>query len=58
MTLLITLLIYLAVIAIIWWIVQAIPLPPPFRIIAYVIVGIVAIIMLLSFLPGHHLSLA
>lgn len=48
MPMLLTLLIYLAILAIIWWVVSTLPLPPPFRILANVIIAIVAIFMLLS----------
>jgi hypothetical protein len=55
MDLLITLLVYLVIIAIIWWIMQALPLPEPIRWVAYVIIGIVAILLLLRLIPGHGL---
>ncbi len=54
MGLLITLLIYACILAIVWWLVSTLPLPPPFRIIANVVIAIVAIIMLLSLLGGAN----
>ena len=52
MDLLLTLLVYLVVIAIIWWIMQALPLPERFRWVAYVVIGIVAILLLLRVVPA------
>lgn len=43
-----TILIYLAIIAIVCWVVTKIPLPAPFAWIAYVVIAIFAIWMLLS----------
>lgn len=45
---LITLLVYLCILAIIWWVVTQLPLPAPFRLVANVIVALVAIVMLLQ----------
>lgn len=52
MSILITVLIYLAVLAVIWWVVSTLPLPPPFDIVARVIFAILAIVMLLSLVGG------
>lgn len=49
---LIALLVILAIIGILWWAVTQIPLPPPVRIAASVIVAIVAVVVLLNYLPG------
>jgi hypothetical protein len=49
---LITLLVYLCILAIIWWVITQIPLPPPFRLVAIVILAIVAIVMLLNVVGG------
>lgn len=54
---LITLLIVLCVIALIYWAVNALPLPQPVRVIAVVIIAIVGAIYLLSMLPGVHVGL-
>ncbi len=54
MELLITLIIVLAIIGILWWAVNAIPLPTPVRIAAVVIFALVAILVLINFLPGGH----
>jgi hypothetical protein len=55
MDLLITLLVYLVIVAIVWWIVQQLPLPEPFRLVAYVLVGILAIVLLLRLVPHSTL---
>ena len=55
MELLITLLVYLVIIAILWWIFQQLPLPDPIRWVAYVVIGVVAILLLLRLIPGHGL---
>jgi hypothetical protein len=52
MSLLITLLAYLAVIGILWWAITQIPLPQPFRIIAVVVIAVVSIFLLLSLVQG------
>lgn len=49
---LITLLIYLAILAILWWLVSSLPLPEPFGIVARVVFAIIAIAMLLSLVGG------
>ena len=54
---LITLLVYLCILAIVWWVITQIPLPPPFRIVATVILAIIAIIMLLNLVDGGGLGL-
>lgn len=56
---LITLLIYCAILGVVWWIISVIPFPPPFQIIVKVVFGLTALFMLLSLvgvLPGmrHH----
>ena len=48
MSLLITLLIYLAILGVAWWALNEIAPPKPFRIVAVVIIALVAIYMLLS----------
>ena len=57
MSLLITLLIYLCILAIVWYVINQLPLPPPFRLVAIVIFAIVAIIMLLDLAGGGFGSL-
>jgi hypothetical protein len=57
LSILITLLIYAVVIAVVWWIWQQIPVPAPFRWIGAVVIGIIAIVALLSIFGGGGLSL-
>ncbi len=57
MSILITLLVYLAVIGILWWAITQIPLPQPFRVIAVVVVAIVSIFLLLSLVQGGGLAI-
>ena len=45
---LITLLVYIAILAIIYWLMTSLPLPAPFDIVIKVVFAIVAILMLLS----------
>lgn len=52
MGILLTLLIYLCILAVIWWVITQLPLPAPFRMVANVVVAIVAIFMLVSLLGG------
>lgn len=62
---LITLLIYLIVLGLIWWAVETIigvlPLPPPIKTVVHVILIVVLcliiISLLLSLIPGHHVTL-
>ena len=61
MGLLIYLLVFLIVIAIVWWVINQLALPPPFRMVAVVVMALVAIFMLLSLVGGvgsfPHMSL-
>lgn len=57
MEILISLIIILAIIGIAWWAITQIPLPPPFRIVASVVLALVAIVVLLHFLPGGHVTI-
>jgi hypothetical protein len=52
MGILITLLVYLVIIAIIWWVIGQLSLPPPIRLVAIIVIAIVAIFMLLSLVGG------
>lgn len=52
MNLLISLLIVVLVLGLVWWIISSLPIPDPFRKGAQVIFAIIAILILLSFLPG------
>lgn len=54
---LITLLILLAVVAIAWWAIQQMALPQPFRIIAVLVIAVLAIVVLLNYLPAGGLRL-
>ena len=46
---LIMLIVVLAVIGIAWWAISQIPLPPPLRIVAVVVVALIAIVALMDF---------
>jgi hypothetical protein len=52
MNLLLTLLVYLLILGVVYWVITIIPLPPPFRTIALVIFAILVIVMLISMLTG------
>lgn len=52
MSLLITLLVFLLIAAIVWYVINALSLPPPIRMVAIVVMAIVAIVMLLQLVPG------
>lgn len=52
MGILLTLIVYLAILAIIYWVITSLPLPEPFGIVAKVVFAIVAIIMLVSLVGG------
>lgn len=56
MELLIPILILLLVIGLVYWAITAIPLPQPVRVAAIVVVALIAIVFLLSYLPGVHLT--
>lgn len=57
MSLLITLLIYLLILGVIYWVITLLPLPAPFRTVAIVIFAVVVIVILLNFLMGGSLGL-
>lgn len=54
----ISLLIYLVVAGLVFWLVQyaiaALPIPRPFNIVIYVVLVIIAIYFLLGLVPGNH----
>jgi hypothetical protein len=52
MNLLLTLLIYLLILGVVYWVITIIPLPPPFKTIALVIFAILVIVMLIGLLTG------
>ena len=52
LSLLVTMLILVLILAIAYWIVMMIPLPDPVRWVVLAIVGIIAILVLVSLLPG------
>jgi hypothetical protein len=54
---LITLLVYLCILAIVWWVINMLPLPPPFKLVASVIFAIIAILMLLNLVDGGGFGL-
>jgi ethanolamine transporter EutH len=51
-SILITILIYLLVLGVIWWIVTLIPLPHPFGQIARVVVVVIGLLLILNLLLG------
>lgn len=57
MNLLFTLLIYLLILGVIYWVITLLPLPAPFRTVAIVIFAVVVIVILLNFLMGGSLGL-
>jgi hypothetical protein len=57
MNLLFTLLIYLLILGIVYWVITLLPLPAPFRTVALVIFAVVVIVILLNFLMGGSLGL-
>ena len=57
MEILIPLIILLAVVAIAWWAINQMALPQPMRIIAVVVIAIVAIVILLEYVPHAGLRL-
>lgn len=57
MDMLIPLLVVLVIVAIVYWVFTQLPLPAPFRWIGVVVIGIVAIALLLDFVPLGHLRL-
>lgn len=55
LTLLVNLLILCLVIGIVWWISTLIPMPPPIRVVANVVIALIALILLLGlvgWVPG------
>lgn len=55
MSILISLLVVLLIIGLVYWAITAIPLPPPVRTVAIVILCIFGIIVLVGYIPGFHL---
>ena len=53
LSLLVTLLILLVIFAVFWWILSMIPIPPQFKWIVNVIVGIIFLICIISLLTGN-----
>lgn len=51
-SLLLTVVILGAIFSLAWWAISAIPLPPPFRVGAIVILALIGIMVLVQFLPG------
>jgi heme A synthase len=52
MNLLFTLLIYLLILGVIYWVITLIPLPPPFKTVALVIFAVIVIFLLFGLLTG------
>lgn len=52
----ISLLIAVLVLAVICYIITLIPLPPPFKTIAWLVIGVIFIIWLLESVPGLHVG--
>lgn len=57
MNLLFTLLIYLLILGVIYWVITLLPLPAPFRTVALVVFAILVIVILANFLMGGSLGL-
>ena len=57
MGLLIDVIIIFAIIGIAYWVLTQIPLPPPLRIVVIAVVGVIAIVFLLSLVGGGFGSL-
>ncbi len=57
MDLIIYLLVALVIFAIVWWIIGQLSLPPPVRMVAIVVMGLIAIIFLLQLVGGGVPSL-
>ncbi len=58
LTMLIQLLIICAIVGVLWWITTQIPMPAPIRIVANVVVGLIALVLLcglLGWVPGVRL---
>lgn len=53
-SLLVTLLIICLIIGLVWWAIQQVPTPQPFRAVIIVVLVIICIIVLLQFIPGFH----
>ena len=49
--LLLTLLVFCLIAAIIWWVLQQLPLPQPIRMVVIVVFALIAILLLLQMLP-------
>lgn len=54
-SLLIGLVIFALIVGICWWILQQIPIPPPFRWVVYVVFGIICLLIVLNYLPAGAL---
>jgi hypothetical protein len=39
-----------------YWLISQIPMPPPFQVVAKVILALAAVILLLSLIPGFHIG--
>lgn len=57
MSILITLIVYLAILAILWWLITSLPLPEPFPIVAKCVFAVIAILLLLSLVGGGGINL-
>jgi hypothetical protein len=52
LSLLVSILILLVIFAIVWWIASMIPIPPQFRWVVNVLLGLIFLIMIISLLMG------
>ena len=57
MSLLLTLLVYLLILGVVYWVITLIPLPPPFKTIALVIFAVIVIVILFNLITGGSLGL-
>lgn len=48
LTVLVNLIIFCAVLGVVWWITTVIPMPPPIRMVANVAIGLIALFLLLG----------
>lgn len=57
MSLLLTLLVYVLILGLVYWVITLIPLPPPFRTVALVVFAILVIVVLIDMVTGGAIGL-
>ena len=50
LSILVSFLILVLILSVIWWVLTLIPLPPPFRMVAQVVIAVIALIYLITLL--------